>query len=134
VGLDLPVSPLNSSVLLDEMNKLPGVLRGGAAMTGASLALSGAGNYVSLPSNSLGTSAGLTLVVAYTPADVSSKQVVASFGNPATTGMEFGIDVGGYAYVMNRGNTFLEATPVVAGAQHVSSVVCAANRVYCFIL
>lgn len=45
----------------------------------------------------------------YTPTAVTSKQVLAGFGNPTSTGLEFGLTAAGYPYVANRGTTFTAA-------------------------
>jgi hypothetical protein len=139
VGISIPVNTSNASVLNDQKGRMPGVLTGGAAVTGGELVLGGAGQYVSLPTAGYGTTKGFTLVVSFTPTSVSSgtQQVLAAFGTPTASGggLELGIN-GTYPYVANRGQVFTSASAVTAGTLSTISVVCAANRrvfdVFCF--
>lgn len=137
VGISIPLNTSNATVLNDQKGRMPGVLMGGAAVTGGELALSAAGDYVQLPTTGYGTAKGFTLVVSFTPTSVSSgtQQVLAAFGTPTAAGggLELGIN-GTFPYVANRGHVFTSATAVTAGTLSTISVVCASNRIYCFLI
>jgi hypothetical protein len=136
VGVTIPTSS-GGTVLNDERRVLSGTMQGAAAVDASGLLqLSAAGDYVSLPVSGLGTSKGFTLTVTYTPiaAATGTKQVLMAFGDASTSGLELGVSATGFPYVANRGQNFTSASAVTSGARATTSVVCAANRVYCFLV
>ena len=133
VGISIPVNTTNASVLNDQKGILPGVMVGGAAVTGGELVLGGAGQYVSLPTSGLGTTKGFTLTVVYNPTSLGAQQVLAAFGDAENGGgLELGLTATGYPYVANRGELFTSAKLSTAGSLNTVSVVCAANRCVLF--
>jgi hypothetical protein len=129
VGISIPVSTSNSSILNDQKGILPGLMVGGAAVTGGELVLGGEGQYVSLPTTGLGTTKGFTLTVVYNPTSLGAQQVLAAFGDAENGGgLELGLTATGYPYVANRGELFTSANLATAGSVNAVSVVCAANR------